>query len=110
MDRRYEQMASHDRHGSPERLALEADNMHLQILLNDLQRLLICYPNIAGDLDQTRMAHTARSYLLSEFLVHAADVEGLCKGIDEELVASEYEIRSSTYEFTNHLVQNSASG
>jgi len=23
----------------------------------------------------------------SEFLVHAADVEGLCKGIDEELVA-----------------------
>jgi len=24
----------------------------------------------------------------SEFLIHAADVEGLCKGIDEELVAS----------------------
>lgn len=22
----------------------------------------------------------------SEFLIHAADVEGLCKGIDEELV------------------------
>ena len=26
--------------------------------------------------------------LISEFLVHAADVEGLCQGIDEELVAS----------------------
>lgn len=26
----------------------------------------------------------------SEFLVHAADVEGLCQGIDEELVASEF--------------------
>lgn len=24
----------------------------------------------------------------SEFLIHAADVEGLCRGIDEELVAS----------------------
>jgi hypothetical protein len=27
--------------------------------------------------------------LRSEFLIHAADVEGLCQGIDEELVASE---------------------
>lgn len=25
----------------------------------------------------------------SEFLIHAADVEGLCQGIDEELVQSE---------------------
>jgi hypothetical protein len=25
---------------------------------------------------------------ISEFLVHAADVEGLCQGIDQELVAS----------------------
>jgi hypothetical protein len=25
---------------------------------------------------------------LSEFLIHAADVEGLCQGIDEELVRS----------------------
>lgn len=24
----------------------------------------------------------------SEFLIHAADVEGLCKGIDEDLVKS----------------------
>jgi phosphoribosylformimino-5-aminoimidazole carboxamide ribotide isomerase len=27
--------------------------------------------------------------LYSEFLVHAADVEGLCQGIDEALVTSE---------------------
>lgn len=26
----------------------------------------------------------------SEFLIHAADVEGLCKGIDEELVTSKF--------------------
>lgn len=26
--------------------------------------------------------------VLSEFLIHAADVEGLCEGIDEELVSS----------------------
>lgn len=25
---------------------------------------------------------------ISEFLIHAADVEGLCQGIDEELVRS----------------------
>lgn len=28
----------------------------------------------------------------SEFLIHAADVEGLCQGIDEELVRSKFEI------------------
>jgi hypothetical protein len=32
---------------------------------------------------------TATLSLLSEFLIHAADVEGLCQGIDEELVESE---------------------
>lgn len=26
----------------------------------------------------------------SEFLVHAADIEGLCQGIDTELVTSEF--------------------
>lgn len=26
----------------------------------------------------------------SEFLIHAADVEGLCRGIDTELVRSKY--------------------
>lgn len=30
--------------------------------------------------------------LYSEFLVHAADVEGLCEGIDEALVTSEYTV------------------
>ena len=29
------------------------------------------------------------TYFCSEFLIHAADVEGLCQGIDEELVKSE---------------------
>jgi len=29
----------------------------------------------------------------SELLVHAADVEGLCQGIDEELVSSAYSAR-----------------
>lgn len=28
----------------------------------------------------------------SELLIHAADVEGLCQGIDEELVTGEYEV------------------
>lgn len=28
------------------------------------------------------------SEMFSEFLVHAADVEGLCRGIDEDLVIS----------------------
>lgn len=29
-------------------------------------------------------------YVCSEFLVHAADVEGLCQGIDEQLVESKH--------------------
>lgn len=29
--------------------------------------------------------------MCSEFLIHAADVEGLCQGIDEELVESKCE-------------------
>lgn len=31
----------------------------------------------------------------SELLIHAADVEGLCQGIDEELVRSEQDDRAS---------------
>ena len=30
-----------------------------------------------------------KQWFFSEFLIHAADVEGLCQGIDEELVSSE---------------------
>ena len=30
---------------------------------------------------------------ISEFLIHAADVEGLCQGIDEELVKSKNNLR-----------------
>ncbi|KZT24503.1 Phosphoribosylformimino-5-aminoimidazole carboxamide ribotide isomerase [Neolentinus lepideus HHB14362 ss-1] len=36
--------------------------------------------------DEHRIAHDPYPYVYSEFLIHAADVEGLCKGIDEELV------------------------
>jgi phosphoribosylformimino-5-aminoimidazole carboxamide ribotide isomerase len=30
--------------------------------------------------------HHFHPVILSEFLIHAADIEGLCQGIDEELV------------------------
>lgn len=33
---------------------------------------------------------TIDSCVCSEFLIHAADVEGLCQGIDEQLVESGY--------------------
>ena len=36
-----------------------------------------------------RLSFVLRVDLSSEFLIHAADVEGLCQGIDEELVTSE---------------------
>ena len=36
-------------------------------------------------------AHTKSLQCYSEFLIHAADVEGLCKGIDEDLVTSKYQ-------------------
>lgn len=44
----------------------------------------------------TDLAVTAESIRLiegycSELLIHAADVEGLCQGVDEELVQREYE-------------------
>lgn len=34
---------------------------------------------------------TSLTDLHSEFLIHAADVEGLCNGIDQELVQSKIE-------------------
>lgn len=36
-----------------------------------------------------RLGRTEISFS-SEFLIHAADVEGLCQGIDEELVSSTF--------------------
>ena len=36
-----------------------------------------------------RLSFVLRADFSSEFLIHAADVEGLCQGIDEELVTSE---------------------
>lgn len=39
----------------------------------------------------------------SEFLVHAADVEGLCKGIDQDLVKGERVLDVELKEMTFHL-------
>ena len=47
--------------------------------------------------------------LCSEFLIHAADVEGLCQGIDEELVQSTFGSWCTTKELTPEC-QNWASG
>lgn len=48
---------------------------------------LICLVNIAG---KNRTSFECMQKIVtpvsSEFLIHAADVEGLCKGIDEQLV------------------------
>src|ERR1700744_5889343 len=55
----------------------------------------ICLPIIAGRQTMVKISHYSCVLIflslyiyLSEFLIHAADVEGLCKGIDEDLVAS----------------------
>jgi phosphoribosylformimino-5-aminoimidazole carboxamide ribotide isomerase len=37
----------------------------------------------------------------SEFLIHAADVEGLCQGIDEKLVMSKYRSADSRAPITH---------
>lgn len=42
----------------------------------------------------------------SEFLIHAADVEGLCQGIDEELVKSRLGVAHHTSIFNLHCLQN----
>ena len=48
------------------------------------------YPSLRAVL-QVSASSTQMTLLIvpSEFLIHAADVEGLCQGIDEELVQSE---------------------
>lgn len=53
------------------------------------QNHLICYQNIAGRSSKGK-CHLFPPLLtpFSEFLIHAADVEGLCQGIDEQLVTS----------------------
>lgn len=48
------------------------------------------------DLALSKETFTELSKYTHEFLIHAADVEGLCKGIDEELV-------TKLYEWTSHL-------
>ncbi|KAG7096962.1 hypothetical protein E1B28_004359 [Marasmius oreades] len=42
------------------------------------------------DMEVSQGSLSLLSEYCSEFLIHAADVEGLCQGIDEELVASKF--------------------
>jgi len=62
-------------------------------LVRNLQKRLIYCPIFAGKQYQVGEHWGDRSGLwryffstFSEFLIHAADVEGLCQGIDKELV------------------------
>ncbi|KAK7061719.1 alcohol dehydrogenase [Favolaschia claudopus] len=48
------------------------------------------------DMEVTQETLDALSQYCSEFLIHAADVEGLCKGIDEALVTSRFIIHGLT--------------
>lgn len=41
----------------------------------------------------------------SEFLIHAADVEGLCQGIDEDLVTSKSLASKSKRHFVNESIE-----
>lgn len=50
MDRSYEQMASHDRHGGLQGLELDPNLMRLRYSPSVIKRLLIYYLSIAGDL------------------------------------------------------------
>ena len=54
--------------------------------------LLICFQTIVGEQHVLRRSYAVSPdfilTLSSEFLIHAADVEGLCQGIDKELVTS----------------------
>lgn len=68
MDCRDEQMADIDRHGSYKRW--------------DDSFSTVCVAYTLAIADTLAML----SEYCSEFLIHAADVEGLCKGIDEALV------------------------
>lgn len=56
----------------------------LETLLTENIRLLEQYCRLALRLPNRPLLRAP-----SEFLIHAADVEGLCQGIDEELVQSE---------------------
>ena len=53
------------------------------------QRTWICFRTTAGVMFFFFDVMAITEILNSEFLIHAADVEGLCQGIDEALVQSE---------------------
>lgn len=54
-----------------------------------VQRISTCWHSIASETDSWALCLRRDDLSCrSEFLIHAADVEGLCQGIDEELVKS----------------------
>lgn len=61
-------------------MSVQNPSVDLQSIVGELQRFLEKVDNWRED---------------SEFLIHAADVEGLCRGIDEELVRSRLQIMIS---------------
>ena len=59
------------------------------IVTHTQQRTWICFHTTAGVIFFFFDVIAIIEILSSEFLIHAADVEGLCQGIDEALVQSE---------------------
>jgi phosphoribosylformimino-5-aminoimidazole carboxamide ribotide isomerase len=53
----------------------------------------ICSRSTAGQPYPSVSSSSSTDWLHSEFLIHAADVEGLCQGIDEALVSSAFTAR-----------------
>lgn len=95
MDCRDGPVAGHDGHGGQRRCALPPSPHFLEDLLTRLShdriaRTVISVLQVRRPvrLFVERVLTLARSAPRSEFLIHAADVEGLCKGIDEQLVTS----------------------
>lgn len=91
-----EQMARYHRYGGLQRLIACICTLRLFVSLRAelaIQNLWTYSPNIAGSFGSpVRIFGSNNSGVLSpsEFLIHAADVEGLCQGIDELLVQSEW--------------------
>ena len=61
------------------------DYQHINLTLS--RRIAISRWQTVTATEITPALLTELSHYASEYLIHAADVEGLCKGIDEELVA-----------------------
>ena len=61
----------------------------LRLEIQGQKNRLICYRAFAGSFFAQYPVTEISQLSRSEFLIHAADVEGLCQGIDENLVKSE---------------------